>query len=506
MFKRMSMLYGTLMLTAGNLLLRLFATGFQVYLSSAIGAAGIGLLHLILSVSGLFLTAGAAGIRTTAMYLTAEEMGRKRPGAVRWVVIGCFFYSMVCSCAAALGLYFSAPYLAANWLGAPGAASSLRTFSAFIPLMCLSSVMTGFFLSANRIGVLALVEIAEQLCSMGITALILLRIPSGDPAAACHAVILGSCCGNVFTLLCLFGIYRRIQPRQFLTPRIGKRIVSTAVPLGLADDLRTGISSLEHLMVPRRLSLFPSGADPLAVFGMVAGMVFPVMMFPAAILYSLVDILIPEMARCSAAGSRSRIQYLIRRNLRVTLLYGLVWGGILFLWAEILCQRLFPGSSAGVFLARFSVLVPMLYCDIVTDGITKGLGQQRSCVRYNIISNGLDVVLLFFLLPKLGMTGYFISFAVTHMLNFALSLRRLLHLGALKLQWHTPMLAVASCLTAVFCASRFTGSFRKIAAFAGLFFCLCYFWGVITPMDIQWAKKLLTPPHRSRNESSTPPA
>ena len=70
------------MLTGVNLLLRMVSTSFQVFLSGRIGAAGIGLLQLVLSVGSLAMTAGIAGIRTATMYLTAEELGKRRPGNV----------------------------------------------------------------------------------------------------------------------------------------------------------------------------------------------------------------------------------------------------------------------------------------------------------------------------------------------------------------------------------------------------------------------------------------
>ena len=79
MGKKLPIFYNAMLLTGVNLLLRLVSTGFQVYLSGQIGAAGIGLLQLVLSVGGLALTAGMAGIRTATMYLTAEEIGKKRP-------------------------------------------------------------------------------------------------------------------------------------------------------------------------------------------------------------------------------------------------------------------------------------------------------------------------------------------------------------------------------------------------------------------------------------------
>ena len=63
------------MLTVVNLLLRFAGTSFHVYLSGRIGAAGIGLLQLVMSVGSLAMVAGIGGIRTATIYLTAEELG-----------------------------------------------------------------------------------------------------------------------------------------------------------------------------------------------------------------------------------------------------------------------------------------------------------------------------------------------------------------------------------------------------------------------------------------------
>ena len=88
-----TMFYSALLLTGANLALRMVSMGFQVYLSGQIGAAGIGLLQLVLSVSMLAMTAGMGGIRTSAMYLTAEEVGSGRWQGVRRVLSACFLYS-----------------------------------------------------------------------------------------------------------------------------------------------------------------------------------------------------------------------------------------------------------------------------------------------------------------------------------------------------------------------------------------------------------------------------
>lgn len=483
------LLGGALLLTLVNLLLRMIGTGFQVWLSGRIGAAGLGLLQLVLSVNMLAATLGAAGGRTTAMYLTAEALGRGLKNDADRLLSGCFIYSSLCAGAMSLGLFLLAPRIAADWIGTTEALGALRTWASFLPVVCLTGVMTGYFTAANRIATLAAVEVGEQLLSIAVTALGL-SFASGR-ADSCRAVVLGSCVGSVCTLLVLLLLYsRRAGDGESRIPVMGP-ILRCAAPLAVAEDLRAGISSIENLMVPRRLALYSGVGDPLAAFGRVSGMVFPVLMLPSAILSSLAEVLIPELARCAAVGSRNRIRYLVRRNLRMALVYGLVCGGLLYLLAEELCGWLYPGQELTPLLRRFALLVPMLYCDLLADAMTKGLGQQAACARYSILSNIADISLMYFLLPRFGIDGYFVSFALTHALNFALSLRKVLQIGGVRLRGFFPFLAPAVAVFAVFGGSCFTGPVRRTAAFLGLFFGLCFYTGVLGKGDVRWLRGLI---------------
>ena len=181
--------------------------------------------------------------------------------------------------------------------------------------------MSGYFTAANRIGTLAMVEIFEQLTSMSVTMAGLTLWAGSDPGRACKCVVLGSGIGALFTLMCLLTMRLIHRPKTTPKIKISKRLLDSAIPLALADDLKAVINTSENLMVPKRLALYPGAASPLAAFGTVCGMVFPVLMFPAAILFSLAELLIPEMARCYAAGSHLRIRYLARKSLRIALLY-----------------------------------------------------------------------------------------------------------------------------------------------------------------------------------------
>lgn len=487
----MPIFYSAMLLTLVNLLLRMVGTSFQVYISGRIGAAGVGLLQLVMSVNGLALVAGIAGVRTAAMYLTAEELGRKKPHNIIWVLSGCFLYSILCSGFVALVLYFFAPLIAESWIVDTRTVDSLRLFAVFLPVICLTGVMTGYFTAANRIGTLAAVEVAEQLASMAVSLTALSFWAGEDPARACLCVVLGSCAASCLTLICLVWLHIRENLPHGRRIRVGRRLGDTAVPLALADVLKSGINTLENLMVPKRLRMNVHIADPLAAFGMVSGMVFPILMFPACILYGLAELLIPELARCAAAGSKNRISYLVKKSLRVALLYGILFGGLEFLLADWLCLRLYQNPEAGRHLMLYALLIPMLYCDAITDAMTKGLGQQKICVRYNILTSALDVIFLFFLLPEYGMAGYFVSFTVTHVLNFLLSLRRLLKITDERIPFYIPALSLSAASAAVLGAMRFSSPpWRVLVYLAGLSSLLCLF-QVTGREDILWIRGLL---------------
>ena len=491
MRRKMPIFYSALMLTGVNLLLRLVGTSFQVYLSGRIGAEGIGLLQLTMSVGVMAMVAGMGGIRTATMYLTAEELGRGRPRNVTWVLSGCLLYSILFSGSVGFLVYMLSPVLATNWIGNVEIIGALRLYAVFLPVSCLCGVMTGYFTGANRIGTLAAVEVVEQLFSMICTVLLLTLWAGHDPARSCKAVILGGCLGACMTLSALLILRLREHPETGKRIPVANRLAQTAIPLAVADDLRTGISTVENLMVPKRLALYPGTASALADFGTVNGMVFPVLMFPAAILFGLTELLIPELARCHAAGSHLRIRYLVRKSLRVALLYGALCGGIMFLCAKELGVGLYQSADAGRYLKWFSLLAIMLYLDAVTDAMIKGLGEQKASVRYNILTNTMDVAFLFVLLPKFGIFGYFTSFLVTHAVNFGLSLRRLLMISKVAISPIRAVLSLLCTCAAILVAGMIQPVVLRGCGYAAIFIGLLFFTGVLNRGDIKWVKGLI---------------
>ena len=481
--------YQTMLLTGANFLLRLAGMSFQVYLSGRIGAEGIGLLQLVLSVSALSFTVGSAGIRTCTTYLSAGELGRGKTGDLSGVLAGCCQYSLLFGGGTALALWYAAPWLCAVWIGDQAAAAALRLFALFLPVRCLHGVMTGYFTAVKRVGRTVAVAFLEQGCAMAVTFLLLARWTGGGSGPAALAVAAGSCAADTLGFLALFAL-RRTDRTARRRPPYG-RILRVALPLAVADTLRSGLNTIEDLIIPRQLALYAGTVNAMADYGMIRGMVFPVLMFPAAVLFSLAELLIPEFSRCAARGSRERVRYLARQGLRAAALFGLCAGGLLFALSDALGELLYQSRQAGSLIRLYAPFVPMLYTDTLVDAMCKGLGQQNANAQYNTLTSFLDVVFLWILLPRLGLGGYYVSFATSHIVNFALSLRRLVRVSGIRLSIGKPALA-AACTAAAGClASLADGLLLTGGCFLLLLGGLWYLCKIVDREDCRWLRKLL---------------
>ena len=159
--------------------------------------------------------------------------------------------------------------------------------------------------------------------------------------------------------------------------------------------------------------------------------------------------------------------------------------------SEVLCTALYDSLEAGRLLRQYTCLIPMLYCDAITDAMIKGLGQQKISVRYNILTNILDVIFLYLLLPGYGIEGYFFSFVVTHLLNFILSYRRLLKITFLKIPWYIPAFAISCGIFSVWVCSHLKPLNIRILLYPVVLVAGWMTIGILGGEDLRWMLSLI---------------
>ena len=94
-----------------------------------------------------------------------------------------------------------------------------------------------------------------------------------------------------------------------------------------------------------------------------------------------------------------------------------------------------------------------MYMDTIVDGMLKGLGEQYQSMKYNVIDSFASVCMVYFLLPVFGIKGYVMTVMVSEVLNFSLSLGRLVKITSLRISVKEIVLKPLLCVvcTALTC-------------------------------------------------------
>lgn len=455
------------MLTLGNLAMRGVSMFFQVWLADALGPVGLGLLQLIMTVHGFAITLGTFGLRVAAMVLSAEQHGLGQPNGVRQVMNTCLFRGLVISSAAGLALICLSETVALHWIRDLQAAPSLRLLGLGLPLTCLSAILAGYFTACGKVRQWLAVELGDRVLTVVLTMGLLALDDRSDLSHACLSITAGGLLSSILsTGLLLILMYRGLGRKKDAPPSMSRRVRQLCIPVALSDLLRSGLGTLEQFLIPYGFARYGgSHLGAMAAYGTIQGMVFPVLMFPCTLLISLSELLVPELARCLARKEYHRRDALTGSCLQLGGLYAAAVSGLLFVTAEPLCRLLYDSPEAGRYLKLFSPMVLMLYLDCITDGMHKGLGQQLWSVRVNTLTAFLDVVFLYFLLPRYGIAGFVGTFLLTHLVNFLLSVGRLLHITDCKLSM-TNLLLTVLCVGG---AAAVTLSVPQMPGWGGLF-------------------------------------
>ncbi|WP_283606573.1 oligosaccharide flippase family protein [Faecalispora anaeroviscerum] len=432
-------LINTLILTAGSLFMRMLNIGFRVFISDRIGAAGLGLYQLIFSVFILAITISTSGISLAVTRLVAEAMAKDDPGYAKGAVRKGIACSLTLSLAAMAALIFLAQPIAEVLLNEPAAARPLQMLAPGLPFMAISASLRGYFIAMRKALRPATAEILEQLATIGITVALFAMLAPQTLEGACLILMLGSTAGEMASCLynCILYLWdvRRLRRHHSRGKGALWGILRIALPSMTGYTARNILSAVENLLIPTGLR--KNGSDALsamAQYGVIQGMVMPVLFFPAALLSALAALLVPEMAEANASGKSRTIARATGRAMQMTLLFSFLIMGIFLGFSRDIGLTFYKNEQTGILLRILAPLVPLMYLDGIVDSILKGLDQQMSSLKYNLSDSTLRVVLIYSLIPVWGLKGYVAVVFFSTIFNASLSIHRLIKVAQVPIQ------------------------------------------------------------------------
>jgi len=418
----------TLFLSCSHFAVRAVGFVMRIWLSRELGAQAMGLVELAQSAQMLLITPVVSGLPAAVSRMSAQRKGREQ---TRVLQSGVLLSLLVSLPVMALAFLLREPL--ALWLGDLRTLPALIVYLPCIPILGVSCAFNGYYYGTGRSVPPALSELLEQivrflLCVRLVSLLrgFPLTLRSAIPALASLA---GETVGLVFMLLviALAALRRGAPPEEPGVARKGSllsEMVSLALPLTGMKLVTSLMRTASAALVPARLQVSGlTAAESISRFGMLHGMMMPVLMLPSFITCSLSMVASPELSRRQAEGKP--LGRLTRRVLLATLLIGLPAMAAVWLFAPLFAGPLYRQAELLPLLRVCCPLVPVLALCHVTGGLMNGLGLQGKSLRIALVSNFLSLLLMVALaaLPGLRLWGAVLAMAAGNVLTLLLNLR-----------------------------------------------------------------------------------
>lgn len=422
--------------------MRFVAMVWQVWLVSRIGEPGIGLFQLVMSVAGLSATVAVSGSRFTATRLVSEELGLDRPGGAAKALSVCTLYGLFFGLLAGSGLLLLARPIGFLWLEDARTVRPLMLLALEMPLTGLDAVMHGYFTAVGRVWKGVCISLLHQLTAIAVTAYLLSAIPAGDLEAACRGITAGRLLAAGLECAVTAVVYADDRIRHSITGNactdssldMVRRALTLALPLAAAGYARSGLSTLQHLLVPVGLRASGLGAEAaLSGYGVIQGMVLPAVLFPSCVMTAAAELIVPELTRRQVRNGGEDIRASAGRIMGLGTRYAFLCAAVCFSLGDCLGTVLFRSPEAGRYIRLFALLIPVMYLDTLADGCLKGLGQMMFCMYVNIADAGLSALMIWLLLPRFGLPAYIFTIFFTEGFNFLLSLWRLRRISGFRI-------------------------------------------------------------------------
>ena len=413
----------TVFLSASHFAVRTIGLILRIWLSRELGAQAMGLVELAQSAQMLLITPVVSGLPASVSRMCAKaDPGHQQRIARCGMLLSLIVSLPVC----VLGYALREPL--AFWLGDIRTLPSILVYLPCIPILGVSCALNGYYYGTDRPVPPALSELLEQiirfllcmrLCAAMRTWPVMLRA-----AAPALAALIGETAGLLLMLLCAAQwILGKKAGSAIPHMSVMREMLSLAVPLTGMKLVSSLMRTVNSALTPARLQLAGlSAQEALSRFGMMQGMMMPILMIPSFITCSLSMVSAPEVTRRQASGKPMR--HLILRVLSLTLAIGLAFMLVVFLAAPLAASRLYRQAELLPLLRRSCLLVPVFSLNHVLGGLANGLGLQRYSLRISLYCGLLSVLTTYFLCanPAFGLWGAVIALAAGQVLSLVLNL------------------------------------------------------------------------------------
>lgn len=445
---KQSFIKGTMILLAAGIVNRILGFVPRIALPRIIGPEGVGLYQLGYPFMIVIITIISSGIPLAVAKLVAEAESNKDERKIRSILrislavtgILAVFFTLFC--------LWAAPWITSRLLTDERVYYTFVSMCPILPIVAVSAVYRGYFQGRQNMIPTAVSQVVETLVRIvAMLTFASILLPQGIQWAAAGAMI-GVVVGELFGMLVLLYSFWRNKSRQnhpkSLQEENGraerllpKQLFSIAVPVTASKLVGSASYLLESILIAQSLAVAGvATALATAQYGVLQGMIIPILLLPGALTYSLSISLIPTLSEAAARKDMKTIHKRLHQSLRLALVTGAPFVVIMFVLAEPLCYFLYKNAEVGKMLKMMAPVALFLYFQGPLQAALQALDRPGSALTNTLIGAVVKLALIGYLAsrPQWGILGAVVAINVNIVLVTLLHWRSVSRLLNFRMQ------------------------------------------------------------------------
>lgn len=394
---------------------------YRVVLSRIIGAEGIGIYQICLSVFAVFLTAASSGIPVTVSRLIAKNNAvndiRGKHSAVTAGVVGTLIFTIPIAAV----LFFARHAL--GFLFSDDRCTDI--FLLLLPGLILTSVyavMRGSFWGNKQFVSYSVIELLEDAVMVILGCILVYGV--ADPVLGARRATIAVAVSYVFSFcVSLFWYFHTggkfVNPKRQLKPLFSAATPITAMRTS-TSLLNSAVAVLLPLLLMKTYGL--NNSEAISLYGIAIGMSLPILFIPSSLIGSISVVVAPELSENYYRNKTELVKFDVEKSLKAAVFIAALLVPILFVLGDEIGEFLYSNEMSGEIVQRCSfILFPMCLTMISTTVLNSMNREKRTLI--NFLFGAAAMILSIAVLTKyVGVYSYMIGLAANYLITGTLNL------------------------------------------------------------------------------------
>ena len=393
---------------------------YRIILSRALGPEGLGIYQVALTVFAVFLTATSSGLPITLSRVISKHRAHGNKNAEHSATTAAMLITIMFSVPITVLLFvFREPF--SRIFSDPRCADLFYIIIFGLSFTSVYAIIRGCFWGNKRFFAYSLIELIEEIIMICVGVFLLFALQSGvaDVNKAAIAVLVSYLCSfaiAVFYFLLKGGKLR--APRGEFLP-----LLKSSLPVKTMRTSSSLRNSLISVLFPMRLTAAGySSSRAMSEYGVVYGMVMPVLMVPSTLIGSLALVLVPELSECYYKGNKEKLSALVEKALNTTLLIAAALIPFYIVCGESVGVFLYSNAASGQLIRNSALILLPMSITMICTSILNSLGCERQTLIFFLFGSAAMLLCVWVLPEYLGSGALLVGMACDYVITAVCSL------------------------------------------------------------------------------------